>query len=179
MLLNFLELIHRLTHRQHLISFVEDEDFDRVRLQSTALDHVVDTTRGSDNDVNTILENLHIITNDGSSDTSVAFNVHKVTDGDDDLLDLLSKLTGRGQDQSLALFDIQIDLLKNRDGESSGLSCSGLCLGDNITICCRIMLGLECQSVFVQAQKKKKRVTVVAMQGMVGMVGQKRGSTYC
>lgn len=102
----------------------------------------MDTTRGSDNDVNTILKNLHIITNDSSSDTSVAFNVHEVADSDDDLLDLLSKLTGRGQNQSLALFDIQIDLLKDRDGERSSLSGSGLCLRDNITICCRIMSGL-------------------------------------
>ena len=43
-----------------------------------------------------------------------------------------AKFTGRGEDQSLALLDIGVDLLKDGDGEGGGLSGSGLGLGDNI-----------------------------------------------
>lgn len=95
MFLKFLELIQSCAHRQHLISLVKDEDLDRVSLQSATLDHVVDTAGGSDNDMNAILKNLHVITNDGSSDTSMTFNIHEIAYGDDDLLNLLRKLTGR------------------------------------------------------------------------------------
>lgn len=128
------------THRQHLIGLVEDKELDRVGLQSATLDHVVDTAGGSNNNVDTILENLHVITDDSSSNTGMAFNVHEVTDGDDDLLDLLSKLTRRSQDQSLALLKVQVDLLENGDREGGSFSGSGLCLSDNIAVWCESLL---------------------------------------
>ena len=62
----------------------------------------------------------------------MALNVHKIADGDNDLLDLLSQLTSRGKDESLALLDVAVDLLQSRDGESSGLASSGLGLGDGV-----------------------------------------------
>ena len=60
-------------------------------------------------------------------------DVHEVTDGDDDLLNLLRKLAGGGEDESLALLDLGVDVLENRDGEGSGLAGTGLGLSDNIT----------------------------------------------
>ena len=84
--------------------------------------------------MDTILEDLHVIANDGTTNAGVALNVHEVADGDDDLLNLLSKLTGGGKDECLALLDAQVDLLENRDGEGGGLSGTGLSLGDNITV---------------------------------------------
>jgi len=62
----------------------------------------------------------------------MALKVHEVTDGDNNLLNLLSKLTGGGEDQSLASLDVGIDLLEDRDGEGSGLAGTGLGLSDNI-----------------------------------------------
>jgi hypothetical protein len=62
----------------------------------------------------------------------VALNVHEVTDGNDDLLNLLSQLTGWGEDKGLALLDIWVELLENGDGESSGLSGTRLSLSDNV-----------------------------------------------
>jgi hypothetical protein len=62
----------------------------------------------------------------------VALEVHEVTNGDDDLLDLLSQLTGRSEDQSLAGLDGGVDLLEDRDGEGSGLAGTGLGLSNNI-----------------------------------------------
>jgi hypothetical protein len=49
----------------------------------------------------------------------VARDVHEVTNGDDDLLDLLGKLTGGGKDERLASLDVVVDLLEGGDGEGS------------------------------------------------------------
>jgi len=60
--------------------------------------------------------------------------VQEISEGHDDLGDLLGKLSGGSKDQSLAFILGMIDLLKNTDGESSGLSGSGLCLSDDIAV---------------------------------------------
>jgi hypothetical protein len=62
----------------------------------------------------------------------VALDVHEVSDGNNDLLDLLSQLTGGGEDKSLALLDVGIKLLEDRDGERSSLSGTRLSLGNDI-----------------------------------------------
>lgn len=62
----------------------------------------------------------------------MTFNVHEVADCNNDLLDLLSKLTGRGKDQSLASFDIGVELLQDRDGEGCGLPGTRLSLRNDI-----------------------------------------------
>ena len=72
----------------------------------------------------------------GAADASVALNVHEVADGDNDLLNLLSQLTSRGQDQGLALLNGVVDLLEDRDGESRGLASTGLGLSNNIVAYC-------------------------------------------
>ncbi|GAO51261.1 hypothetical protein G7K_5367-t1 [Saitoella complicata NRRL Y-17804] len=120
------------TAGQHLIGLVEDEHLHAVGAESTTLDHVVDTSGGTDDDMDTVLEGLHVVTDVGTADTGVALDVEVVSDSDNDLLDLLSQLTGRGQDQSLALLDGDVDGLEDRDGEGSGLTGTGLSLGDDI-----------------------------------------------
>lgn len=65
----------------------------------------MDTSWGTDNNVNTILEDLHVISNNGTTNTGVTLNIHEITDGNDDLLDLLCQLTGWSQNEGLALFD--------------------------------------------------------------------------
>jgi hypothetical protein len=62
----------------------------------------------------------------------VALDVHKVTDGDDNLLDLLGQLTGGGEDEGLALLQVGVDLLQDRDGEGGGLASTGLGLSNDI-----------------------------------------------
>jgi hypothetical protein len=52
----------------------------------------------------------------------VAGNVHEVTDGDDNLLDLLGQLAGGGEDERLAGLDVVVNLLESRDGEGSRLA---------------------------------------------------------
>lgn len=120
------------TARQHLIGLVEDEHLHGVGLEDATLDHVVDTTGGTDNDLRAVLEGLHVVANAGTTDTGVALDVHEVTNGDNNLLDLLGKLASGGEDQSLASLDVGVELLEDRDGESGGLASTGLGLGNDI-----------------------------------------------
>lgn len=124
--------IGRATNRKHLVGLVEDEHLDVVGLEDTALDHVVDTAGGTNDDLGAVLEGLHVLTDVGSTDTGMAVDVHEVTDGDDDLLDLLGQLTGGSEDKGLASLEVGVDLLQGRDGESSSLSSTGLGLGNDV-----------------------------------------------
>lgn len=120
------------THRKHLVGLVEDEHLHRVGLQVATLDHVLDTSGGANNDLGSIGESLLIVTDAGTSDTGVALDVHKVTDGDDDLLDLLGQLASGSENQSLALLDVGIDLLENGDREGGSLAGTRLSLRDDV-----------------------------------------------
>ena len=131
--------------REHLIGFIETEDLDVVGLEGTTLDHVENTSRSTDNDVYTFLELGHGLTNRGSTDGGETLNVHVVSEGDDDLLDLLGEFTGRGEDESLGLLEGDVDGLEDRDREGSGLSGSGLGLSDNIvTLRKRLLMSDGC-----------------------------------
>lgn len=101
----------------------------------------MDTARGTDDDLRAVLEGLHVVTNAGATNAGVALDVHEVTDGNDDLLDLLSKLTGGGEDQSLARLDVGVDLLQDGDREGGGLAGTRLGLGNDIVACVAIISG--------------------------------------
>lgn len=92
----------------------------------------MDTAGGTDDDLGAVLEGLHVITDRGTTNAGVALNVHEVTDGDNDLLDLLGQLTGGGEDEGLALLDSRVDLLEGGDGEGSRLASTRLGLGNDI-----------------------------------------------
>ena len=120
------------TYRQHLISLIKDEELHLVGLQDTALDHIVDTTGSTDDDLGALTESVHVIADSSTTNTSVALDVHEVTNGNNDLLDLLSQLTGRGDNEGLAGLQVVVDLLESGDGESGSLSSTRLGLGDDI-----------------------------------------------
>jgi hypothetical protein len=98
------------TGGKHLIGLVETEHLDALGLEGTTVDHVEDTTWGTDNDVGAVVELGHVLSDGGTTDTSVAVDVQVVSKGDNDLLDLLSELTGGSKDQSLGLLDRGVDL---------------------------------------------------------------------
>lgn len=123
------------TYRKHLIGLIKNEHLHGVGLQEATLDHVVDTTGGADNDLGTVLEGLHVVTDAGTTNAGVALDVHEVADGNNDLLDLLGQLASGGEDQGLALLDVGVKLLEDRDREGCGLSCTGLGLSNNIMTC--------------------------------------------
>ena len=123
------------TARQHLVGLIKDEHLHAVGLEDTALDHVVDTAGGTDDDLGAVLEGLHVIPDAGAANAGVALDLHEVTDGDHNLLDLLGQLAGGGEDESLAGLDVRVDLLENGDGEGGGLAGTGLGLGDHVVTC--------------------------------------------
>ena len=121
-----------MAYRKHLIGLVKDEHLHAVGLEETTLDHVLDTAGGTDDDLRAVLEGLHVITNAGATNAGVAFDVHEVANGDNNLLNLLGKLTGGSKDQGLACLDSRVDLLKDGDRESGRLASTRLGLGNDI-----------------------------------------------
>ena len=104
----------------------------------------MDTTGGTDNDLGAGAEGVHVVTNVGTTNAGVALNVHEVTDGDNDLLDLLSQLTGGSDNQSLAGLELLVDLLESGDGESGSLSGTRLGLGNDIVACGALVSIMNC-----------------------------------
>lgn len=98
------------TARQHLVSLVKTENFDVVSPESPAVDHVEHSAWGAYNDLHTLLEFGHVLTNIGTADTSMAFDVHVVAEGDNDLLNLLGQFAGGGEDKRLSSLDGHVQL---------------------------------------------------------------------
>jgi len=118
---------------EHLIGLVKTEHLDGVGLEGTSVDHVEHSAWGTDHDVGSLLELGHVLSDGGSTDTSVAVDIEVVSESDDDLLNLLGELSSWGEDQSLGLLDRGVNSLQNRDREGGGLSGTGLSLGDTVT----------------------------------------------
>ena len=68
----------------------------------------------------------------GPSDAGVALDVHVVTQGQDNLLDLDSQLPGGREAEHLGLPDGRVDALKDGHREGRGLSCAGLSLSYDV-----------------------------------------------
>ncbi len=101
------------TYRKHLIGLIKNEHLHAVGLQESALDHVLDTTWGANNNLGTFLKSLHVITDARTANAGMALNVHEVANSNNNLLDLLSQFTSGSEDQSLALLDVGVKLLED------------------------------------------------------------------
>ena len=60
--------------------------------------------------MNPIIELAHVLADGGASNAGVALSAHVVSQGHDDLLDLLGQLAGWGEDQSLAIPQFGVNL---------------------------------------------------------------------
>lgn len=107
--LTFVDLVLE-TARQHLISLIQAENLDIVGPQSPSVDHIINAPGCSNDDVDALLELGHVVTNVGSTDTGVTFDIHVIAQRDHDFLDLLRKLSGRGKNQGLSTLDAHIKL---------------------------------------------------------------------
>jgi hypothetical protein len=92
-----------------------------IKSESSSLNHIIDTTGGTNDDMNAILKSADVVPNSSTTNASVDADVHEVTKGHDDFDDLLSKLTSWSKDQSLAIADSDIQSLENPDGEGGSL----------------------------------------------------------
>lgn len=120
------------TTRQHLIGLIKDENLNRVGLQRATAQHVVNTTRSADYAVDTVNQGLHVSLNTSSTNAGVALDAHVVTEGGDNLLDLLSQLASGGQNEGLALVLGVVKLLQDTNCEGGSFSGSRLSLSDDI-----------------------------------------------
>lgn len=98
------------TARQHLVGLVKTENFDVVSPESPAIDHVEHTTWGTYNDLHTLLKFGHVLTNIGTTDTGMTFDVHVVAKGDNNLLNLLGQFASGGKDKRLSSLDGHVQL---------------------------------------------------------------------
>ena len=95
---------------QHLVGLIKTENLDAIGPESPAVDHIKHPSWGTDDDMDALLELGHILANIGASDASVALDVHVIAKGDDNFLNLLSQLAGRGENESLGALDRHIQL---------------------------------------------------------------------
>lgn len=119
---------------QHLVGLVKAEHLDGVGAEGLALDHVEYAAWGADDNVDAGLKGGHALADRGAADGSVALDVEVVTEGEDDLLNLLSQLAGGGKDEGLALLSGVVDGLKNRAGKGGGLAGAGLGLSNHVAV---------------------------------------------
>ena len=67
----------------------------------------------TDDNVDSVVQLVHIFPNRCTADASMALSTHVVAEGHYDLLDLLGQLTSRGQNQGLAAVQLGVYLLQN------------------------------------------------------------------
>ena len=120
------------TTGQHVIGLVKDENLDGVRAKNIPAQHIVHTTGGTNDDMDSFLEFLNIVAHPGPTNARVAVRLHVSTQRMNNLLNLLSQLASGGKDKSLALENGGINLLEDTNGEGSSLSGSGLGLRDGV-----------------------------------------------
>jgi len=66
-------------HGQHLVSLIEDEGFNGLGAEVTTLEEIEHTTRGTNNDVDTLAEDLGIIGDAGSTNARMATDLKVIT----------------------------------------------------------------------------------------------------
>jgi len=81
---------------EHLISLIEYEDLQVVRLEEAFLHHVVNTPRGTNNNMDALLKDLDFIADYGSTNASVDLDSYELANLLDNESDLLSELSGGG-----------------------------------------------------------------------------------
>mmetsp|Transcript_19238 Transcript_19238/g.27739 ORF Transcript_19238/g.27739 Transcript_19238/m.27739 type:complete len:290 (+) Transcript_19238:189-1058(+) len=129
---NIIDLVLE-TSRKHLIGLIQEELTNVIQTKGATVDHIVDTTGCSHDNVDTCLKGTDIITDSGTTDTGVDSDVHVVSEGNDDLLNLLCQLTGWGKDEGLTFTEFWVQGGKSSDGESGCFTSTGLGLSDKIT----------------------------------------------
>lgn len=117
---------------EHFIGLVEDEQLEVVGLKVTFLHHVVDSSWGSNDDVDTLFQNVNVFLDDGSSDARMDLDVAVFSERLDDNSDLDGQLSGGRDDEGLAVVGFGVDGLESSNGESSSFSSSGLSLSNRV-----------------------------------------------
>ena len=79
--------------------------YTRSRTQVTTADHVKDTTWGTNNDLDTLAETLDALAHVGATNACGALNLHVVTKGEHDFLNLKGRSNKKRAGETLRLID--------------------------------------------------------------------------
>lgn len=121
------------TRGQHLIGLIQDEHLDLVGLEVSSVDHVKDSTRSTNNNLNTRSKGLNVVGHGGTTNRGVDGDIQVQTNLGDDVLNLQGQLSGWCQNQSLGSSLVLVNVLQGRDGESGSLTGTGLGLSQNVS----------------------------------------------
>lgn len=118
--------------REHLVGLVQHEHLDVRHAEGAAVDHIVNTAGGTDDNVDAFLQLADVVSHVGASDAGVALRLHEVAELDDHFLDLLGQLAGGREEKGLAGAVLDVDTLQHTDGEGRGLASSTLSLANRV-----------------------------------------------
>jgi len=122
------------TTRKHLISLIEHEESQVVSLHKTSLHHIMNTSGGTDDNVDTTLKDADVIFNQSTTNTSVDLDLHELTDGVNNISNLHSELTSRGENDTLNVSVSSINDLQCGDSESTSFTGTGLSLSNCVLL---------------------------------------------
>lgn len=120
---------------EKLIGLVHDKGRAFAEISDALSCEIEDTSRSSDNDVNSFAETHDIVLECGASGCDHDLDAHVFTEGLADLSCLKSQLTSWYEKESLDSILFDVDLFERGDKEGGGLSCAVLGSGKDISAC--------------------------------------------
>ena len=109
---NFSDFVNK-TSTQHLISFVENNDFKKICSQCFLFDQIFYSSRSSDYYLNTaILQSFTIFLGISSSDTASCINFKELAETENNFVNLLGKFSGRSKDDCLTFRRLGVNALE-------------------------------------------------------------------
>lgn len=110
---------------EHLVSLVEDDDFQEVSSQGFLLNQILYSSRSSDDDLDAAaFQGLSIFPRVSSTDAASRVDFDELTEAVNDFVYLLGELSSWSQNDGLALRRFWVDQLKNSDRKCGSFACS-------------------------------------------------------
>ena len=85
---------------QHFVGLIENEKFDVSGTKVSSSNHIESTTGSANDNVLSEVELADVLADVGATNADMGLDIHVVTEGQDDLLDLLGQLTSGAEDKS-------------------------------------------------------------------------------
>ena len=123
---NFFHIVNK-AHIQHFVSFVQYQEFNMVKFNSSAVDVVNQTTRSTDYDLNIVFQRFNLAFDRLTTVNRQCFNASGTTNFANFFSNLDCKFAGRGHNQSLDVAMIG-NALHQRNTKSSSFTSTSLCL---------------------------------------------------
>ena len=127
---NFFHIVNK-AHIQHFVSFVQYQEFNMVKFNSSAVDMVNQTTRSTNYDLYIVFQRFDLAFDRLTTVYRQCFDASSATNFADFFSNLNCKFAGRGHNQSLDVTMIG-NALYQGNTKSSGFTGTGLCLSNYV-----------------------------------------------